>query len=97
MEDQVKLLSEQVKKLQDQLAVLQNKRAEEISTRQPINPAVVLTPEMNFEIWKRMVVEELTSLKYDDLLQEPITETVNVNYDMSNNQTKNRLNFVSTY
>ncbi|XKL67039.1 hypothetical protein PGB90_010459 [Kerria lacca] len=58
---------------------------------------MVLTPDMNFDIWYHMITSELAALNYGDLLQEPNDENGAINFDPDNEKTKGRINFVSTY
>ena len=91
---------ERMQTIQEEISVLKEKKNDETKTdvfRTPQHPAVVLTTEMNFDVWFRMITGELASLKYDDLLLEQKNEAGEINYDPDDQKTKGRLNFVTTF
>lgn len=99
MEEQIKLLAEQVKIIQEQLNK-QKKDKQAVSKdfiQTPNNPAMILTPDMNFDVWYHMITGELSALKHDEFLLEITDEEGKINYNLDDETTKGRLNFVSVF
>lgn len=55
---------------------------------------MILTAETNYDV---RVEGELASLKYDDVLLNPVTENGVPKFDLLDLETKGRLSFVMTY
>ncbi|KAK7573622.1 hypothetical protein V9T40_010813 [Parthenolecanium corni] len=100
MEEQLSNLAEQMKAIQMHIKILKSQKPKDETNQQKdfirpsANPATILTQEMNFDVWFKMLTGELASLKYDDLLLEPMNENGEPNYDPAN---KGRINFVATF
>jgi predicted RNA-binding protein with RPS1 domain len=102
MEDTLNNLITQLAEMKNKIEALQaaqlTPREASISApRQAVNPPTVLTVDTSFDVWKRMIVGELTSLGYSDVLESPENEDGSIRYDVESNEVKSRLNYVSTF
>ncbi len=93
MEEQLKLLTEQLKVIQERIDNLEKKQSQKKDEsskelRPSRNPATILTTEMNFDVWFRMITGELSALKYADLLEQLVNEKGEANYDPKDEITK---------
>ncbi len=62
----------------------------------PRNLPMVLTADMNFDVWNRLITGELASLGDSEYLENPENEDSSLKYDVQGNEVKTELNYVST-
>lgn len=99
LQEQVKALAETMKTIQESLNLQKQETHKKEVVRPsitPSNPALVLTPDTNYDVWFRMVSGELSALKHEIYLQEP-NDGGKINYDVNDEAAKARIDFVSTF